>query len=80
MGYNTEITADVEKKMITVNGKNRPIKDFIEIPEEKDDVITTKEKKKFIDFEDKNKEVEVPKEDWQENRDNALNDRDNGSD
>jgi hypothetical protein len=48
MGYDTEITTDVEKKMITVNGKNRPIKDFIAIPGEVNDIINAEEKKKFI--------------------------------
>jgi hypothetical protein len=43
MGYDTEITTDVEHKMITVNGKNRPVKDFIDIPEEKNNVIKAEE-------------------------------------
>jgi hypothetical protein len=30
-----EITTDIEKKVITVNGKNRPVKDFIDISEER---------------------------------------------
>jgi hypothetical protein len=34
MGYDTEITTDVGNKVITVNGMNRPVKDFIDIPEE----------------------------------------------
>jgi hypothetical protein len=41
MGYNTEITTDVEHKVIIVNGKNRPVKDFIDISEEKNNVITS---------------------------------------
>jgi hypothetical protein len=59
MGYDTEITTHMENKVITVNGKNRPVKDFIYIPEEKDNVITSEEKMKFIDLEDEDKEVEV---------------------
>jgi hypothetical protein len=39
IGYDTEIATDVEKKVITVNGKNRPVRDFIEIPEEKKAII-----------------------------------------
>jgi hypothetical protein len=67
MGYDTEITTDVERKVITVNGKNRPVKDFIDIPEERNNAITSEEKKKFIDLEDGEREVEVPNEEEQEN-------------
>jgi hypothetical protein len=80
MGYDTEITTDVEHKSITVNGKLRPVKDFIDIPEEKNNVITSEEKIKFIDLVDEEKEVEVPNEEEQENRDDALNEDDSGSD
>jgi hypothetical protein len=44
MWYGTEITTDIKKKVITVNDKNKPIKDFIDIPEEKNNLITTEEK------------------------------------
>jgi hypothetical protein len=43
-------------------------------------VITAEEKMKFIDLEDEDKEVEVLKEEEQENRDDALNDGYIGSD
>jgi hypothetical protein len=76
MGYDTEIATDVEQKSITVNGKLKAVKDFIDIPEERNNVITAEEKKKFIDLEDEDKEVEVPKEETQENRDDALNEAD----
>jgi hypothetical protein len=80
MGYDTEITTDVEHKVITVNGKLRPVKDFIDIPEEKNNVITSEEKVKFIDLVDEEKEVEVPNQEEQENIDAALNEDDSGSD
>jgi hypothetical protein len=80
MGYDTEITTDVEHKLITVNGKLRSVKDFIDIPEERNNVITSEEKEKFIDLEDEEKEVEVPNNEEQENRDDSLNEQDNGSD
>jgi hypothetical protein len=71
----------LEKKVITLNGRNRPIKDFISIPEEVGDIITAEEKRKFIDVEDEDKEVEAPNEEEQENRDDALNgSEDSGSD
>jgi hypothetical protein len=60
MGYDTEITTDIEHKVITVNGKNRPVKDFIDIPEKKNNIITAEERVKFIDLVDEEKEVEVP--------------------
>jgi hypothetical protein len=44
MGYDTKITTDIENKMITANGKNRSVKDFIDIPEEKNNVIASEEK------------------------------------
>jgi hypothetical protein len=50
MGYDTEITTDVEHKVITANGKLRPVKDFIDIPEEKNNVLKSEEKKKFVDL------------------------------
>jgi hypothetical protein len=80
MGYDTEITTDVVQKLITVNGKLKPVKDFIDIPEEKNNVITAEEKKKYIDLEDEEKEMEVPNELEQENNDDALNEDDSGSD
>jgi hypothetical protein len=80
IGYDTEITIEVENKVITGNGKNRPEKDFIDISEETNNVITSEEKKRFIDLEDEDKEVEVPNEEEQENRDNALNVEDSESD
>jgi hypothetical protein len=66
--------------LITVNGKLRPVKDFIDIPEEKNNVITSEEKAKFIKLMDEEKEVEVPNEEEQENIDDVLNEQDNGSD
>jgi hypothetical protein len=48
MGYDTEITTDVEHKLITVNGKLRPVKDFIDIPEEKNNVINQKKKHSLL--------------------------------
>jgi hypothetical protein len=80
MEYGTEIITDVEKKVITVNGKNRPVTNIIEIPVEKNPIITAEEKKKFIDLEDEEKEVEVLNKEEQENRDDALNEEDSGSD
>jgi hypothetical protein len=56
------------------------VKDFIDIPEERNNAITSEEKKKFIDLEDEEKEVEVPNELEQENNDDALNEGDSGSD
>jgi hypothetical protein len=55
MRYNTEITTDVEQKLTTVNGKLRPVKDFIDIPKEKNNTITSEEKAKFIDLVDEEK-------------------------
>jgi hypothetical protein len=80
MGYDTEITTEVEHKSITVNGNLRPVKDFIDIPEEKNNVIASKEKVKFIDLIDEEKEVEDPNEEEQENKDDALNEEDRRSD
>jgi hypothetical protein len=40
MGYDTEITTDIENKMIVVNGKNRQVKEFADIPKKKNNVIT----------------------------------------
>jgi hypothetical protein len=57
MRYDTEIVKDVKKKMITVNGKNRSVKDFIIIPEEVNNIITAEEKKKIIDLEDEEQEL-----------------------
>jgi hypothetical protein len=31
MGYDLEIATDVRGKMVTVDGKNKPVKDFIDI-------------------------------------------------
>jgi hypothetical protein len=56
------------------------VKDFIDIPEERNNVITSEEKKKFIDFVDEEKEVEVPNDEEQEKNDDALNGEDSGSD
>jgi hypothetical protein len=66
--------------VITVNGKNILVKDFIEIPEVKNTVINVEEKKKFIDLEDENKKVEVSNEEEQENKNDALNSEYSGSD
>jgi hypothetical protein len=76
MEYDTEISTDVEKKKITVNGKNRFVKDFSDIPEVKNNVITSEDKKKHVDLEYEDNEVEVPNEEEQENRDDALNEKD----
>jgi hypothetical protein len=80
MGYDTKVSTNIEQKMITVNGKLKAVKDFIDIPEERNNVITSEEKKKFIDLEDEEKEVEVPNEVERENNDDALNEGDSGSD
>jgi hypothetical protein len=80
MGYDTEIIIDVDRKVITVDGKNRPVRKIISIPEEVVDKITTEEKKLFIDLEIKEKEVEISNDDEQENRDDSLNKEDPGSD
>jgi hypothetical protein len=80
MGNDAEITTDIENKVITVNGRNRPVKDFIDIQEEKNNVITAEERVKFNDLVDEEKEVEIPNEKEQENRDDALNEFDSGSD
>jgi hypothetical protein len=34
MGYDMEIATDIKEKMITVDGKNKPVNDFIDIGEE----------------------------------------------
>jgi hypothetical protein len=47
-GYDTEITTDVEKKMIAVNGKNKPVKDSISFPQEVKDTITTEERRSLL--------------------------------
>jgi hypothetical protein len=80
MGYDTEIITDVEHKVIAVNGTNTPVKDFIDIPEEKNNVITSEERTKFIDLIEEEKEVEVPNEEEQENKDDTLNEQDSESD
>jgi hypothetical protein len=80
MEYDTEKTTDVEKKVITVNGKNRPVEDLITIPEEVNDKTTAEEKKKLIDLEDEDIEMEASNEEEQENRDDPLNSGDSGSD
>jgi hypothetical protein len=73
MNYNTEMVTNIKREMITVNGENRPVKDFENIPEDKNNIVTAEEKRRFIDLEDQNKEVEVPNEKAQENKDDALN-------
>jgi hypothetical protein len=80
MGYDTEIMTDVEQKTITVNGKLQEVKDFIDIPEERNNIITSEEKKKYIDLEDGKEEVEVPNDYGQEKNDDALNEENSGSD
>jgi hypothetical protein len=47
MGYDTEIITDVDKKVITVDGKNILVKDFISISEEVVGMITAEDKKAF---------------------------------
>jgi hypothetical protein len=80
MGYDRKINTDVENKVITVNGKNRPVKGFIDIPEERNNIITSKEVNKFIDLVDEDIEWEVPNEEKQENKDDVLNEENSGSD
>jgi hypothetical protein len=56
------------------------VKDFIDIPEERNNIITSEEKKKYIDLVDEEKWVEIPNNDEQEKNDDALNEEDSGSD
>jgi hypothetical protein len=66
MGYDLEIATDVKGKMITVDGKNKPVKDFIDIPEESNNIITVEEKKLYVNLVDSE----------QQNNDDALNEED----
>jgi hypothetical protein len=80
MIYDTEIATDINRKVITICRKNRPVKDFISIPEEGVDKVIAEEKRKFIDLAEKDSEVEVPNNIGQENSNDALNSDDNGCD
>jgi hypothetical protein len=51
MGYDMQITIDVEKKVIAVSGLNRLINDFILIPEEVNGIITLEKNETYIDLE-----------------------------
>jgi hypothetical protein len=49
VGYDTEIVTNVEKKVVTVNGKKSPFSDFIQILEEAKAKVRIEKKKQFID-------------------------------
>jgi hypothetical protein len=66
--------------MITIDGKNKPMKDFIDIIEKSNNIITVEEKKLYVDLVDSEQQVEVPNDEEQQNSDDALNEEDSGSD